>query len=121
MKFKYTSVTIIIMLLGGFSLSYGSDSDYPIPRKIDIEFDNFRGDCTSCSENYDPLVLGAACCDQASAASEFYTCTVLGGEFTPGSPQASNRGAVFGGDFTPGSPRAPNPAVRTASSGPGVL
>ncbi|MDP6134511.1 MAG: hypothetical protein QF856_07935, partial [Candidatus Marinimicrobia bacterium] len=26
MKFKYTSVTIIIMLLGGFSLSYGSDS-----------------------------------------------------------------------------------------------
>ena len=55
MKFKYTSVTIIIMLLGGFSLSYGSDSDYPIPRKIDIESDNSRGDgdCTSCAVNYD--------------------------------------------------------------------
>ena len=51
MKFKYTFVTIIIILLGGFIWSNGSDSDYPIPRKIDIESDNFRGDCTSCSEN----------------------------------------------------------------------
>ena len=76
MKFKYTSVTIIIMLLGGFSLSYGSDSDYPIPRKIDIESDNSRGDgdCTSCAVNYDPESLGAACCDQIS---EYYTCSEL--------------------------------------------
>jgi len=74
MKFKYTSVTIIIMLLGGFSLSYGSDSDYPIPRKID---DNSRGDgdCTSCIENYDAS-MGAVCCDQSSL-----TCATLEADF----------------------------------------
>ena len=76
MKFKYTFVTIIIILLGGFIWSNGSDSDYPIPRKIDIESDNSRGDgdCTSCAENYFAESLGAACCDQAS---EYYTCSEL--------------------------------------------
>ena len=79
MKFKNTFVTVIIILLGVFSLSYGSDSDYPTPRKIDIESDNSRGDgdCTSCAENYDHLLLGAACCDHATAESANYTCTDL--------------------------------------------
>jgi len=56
-------------------LSYGSDSDYPTPRKIDIESDNSRGegDCTSCVENYNPDDLGAVCCDQASG----YSCDQL--------------------------------------------
>ena len=51
MKFKYTSVTLIIILLGGFSLSYGSDS-------------REDGDCTSCVENYEEN-MGAVCCDQS--------------------------------------------------------
>jgi len=76
MKFKYTFVTIAIMLLGGFSLSYGSDSDYPSAKRIDIESDNSRGegDCTSCVENY-PEALGAVCCDQATL-----DCTTLESE-----------------------------------------
>ena len=75
MKFSHIIVAMVIIPLGAVVWSNGLDFEVPISRAVVFDFENQpRGDCTSCSTNYDPVEMGAECCDQVS---DWFSCTEL--------------------------------------------